>query len=168
MRTSSFSAKKEAKNSSLKTFDRKSVHPSTIVKNFVGDKGREFTEHASLYYSPRPFYLDDARTSLQTNLMSPVKHFAVKNDLLAYGIKGRKATNCHSVHFVLGQESQSKRGIRGPETLGPAYVALRSHDEHRVNSLDLCGTFYQGKVPRQSANEDKRNLGARLCSFTKP
>ncbi|WP_246032701.1 C40 family peptidase [Sphingobacterium yanglingense] len=117
------------------------MHPSTIVKNFVGDKGRKFTEHASLNYGPRSL-----------------------NDLLAYEVKGRKATDCNSVHFALGQESQSKGGIRGQATLGPAGVALRSRDEHRINSLDLCGTFYQGKVPRQSANEDKRSLIITIAS----
>ncbi len=34
----------------------------------------------------------------------------------------------------------------------------------RTFSLDLCGTFYQRKVTRQSANEDKRNLIITIAS----
>ena len=113
---------------------------------------------------PRPFYLAGASSSLQSESMSPVKYLAFKDDLLAYGVKGRKATNSSSVHFALGQESQSKGGIGGQGTLGTACVALRSRDEDRLNSLDLCGTFYQGKVPRLSANEDKRNLIISIAS----
>jgi len=96
--------------------------------------------------------------------MLPVKYLAFKDDLLAYGVKGRKATNSSSVHFVLNQDSQSKGGIGGQGTLGTASAALRSRDEDRLNSLDLCGTFYQGKVPRPSANEDKRNLIIAIAS----
>ncbi|WP_317192428.1 CHAP domain-containing protein [Sphingobacterium faecale] len=93
-----------------------------------------------------------------------MKYLAFKDDLLAYGVKGRKATNSSSVHFALVQESQSKAGTGGQGILGTASVALRSRDEDRLNSLDLCGTFYQGKVPRQSANEDKRNLIIAIAS----
>ncbi|TDQ80302.1 C40 family peptidase [Sphingobacterium yanglingense] len=115
----------------------------------------EIIDNSLRLAQPRPIYLDNASTSLQLEIMSPVKQLAIKDDLLAYGDQGRKATNRKAVYFALGQESQSKGGIGGQETLGPACVALRRLDEHRVNSLDLCGTFYQGKVPRQSANEDR-------------
>ncbi|SKB65007.1 hypothetical protein SAMN05660841_01693 [Sphingobacterium nematocida] len=169
-RTYFFSAKKYAKtgtkwssaklNSSLKprsavrskTFDTKEVHPLAIVKNlppvssqarFVGDKLRECMVFAS--------------NCLLSTLMSPVKQLAIKDDLLAYGVKGRKATNRNSVHFALGQDSQSKRGIGGQETLGTACVALRSLDEHRVNSLDLC--FFPSRERRsQSGDEDNNKI----------
>ncbi len=210
-RTYFFSAKKYAKNSSLKTFDTEFVHPSTIVKIFVGDKLGECMAFASTslqtnLMSPVKLltiveggttvrskgssdkgygyhnlilngiheltgfgwtlgrYQVSRPSGMEDSLISPVKYFAVKNDLLAYGVKGRKATNCNSVHFALGEDSQSKGGARALETLGTACVALRSRDEHRVNSLDLCGTFYQGKVPRLSANEDKRNLLINIAS----
>ncbi|MBL1409092.1 CHAP domain-containing protein [Sphingobacterium sp. C459-1T] len=52
----------------------------------------------------------------------------------------------------------------GQETLETTSVALRSRDKHRVNSLDLCGTFYQEKVPRHSANKEKRNLIITIAS----
>jgi hypothetical protein len=90
--------------------------------------------------------------------MSPVKHFAVKNDLLAYGIKGRKATSYNSVHFALGQESQSKGGIGGQGTLGTACVALLSRDEHRVNSLDFFVLFDQAKSTSSSGDEDNNKI----------
>ncbi len=105
-----------------------------------------------------------ASNCLPSTLISPVKQLAIKDDLLAYGVKGRKATNSSSVHFALDQDSQSKGRIEGQGTLGTACVALRSRDEHKLNSLDLCGTFYQGKVPRQSANEDKSNLIIAIAS----
>ena len=106
---------------------------------------------------PRPVYSATACTPLQSGLISSVKQFFY-DDLLAYGIKGRKATNGSSVYFALDQDFQSMGWTGEQETSETASVALRSRDEHRVNSLDLCGTFYQGKVPRQSANEDNKKI----------
>ncbi|MBL1407221.1 CHAP domain-containing protein [Sphingobacterium sp. C459-1T] len=156
-----FSAKKYAKNSSLKprsalrskTFDTEEVHPSAIVKNFLGDKGSECKGLA--YYT----------TSLQLGLISPLKQFPIKDDLLAYGVKGRKAIIYKNSHFAVHKDLpsvssqarfQSKGRKKGVGTLETALIALRSRDEHRLNSLDLCGTFYQGKVPRWSADEDNK------------
>ncbi|ERJ58975.1 hypothetical protein M472_09355 [Sphingobacterium paucimobilis HER1398] len=147
-----------------KTFDTKEVHPSTIVKNLLGDTKSECRGFASLFYCPRSSYSVSASSSLQFGSMSPLKYLAFKDDLLACGVKGRKTTDRSSVHFALGQDSQSKEGTGGLGTLGTAPVALRSRDEHRLNSLDLCGTFYQGKVSRRSANEDKRNLIISIAS----
>ncbi len=90
---------------------------------------------------PRPFYSVIASTPLQSNLMSPVKIPVFKDDLLAYGFKGRKVTYSSSVHFALEKDFQSKRGTRGRETLETGSVALRSRDEHRLNSLDFFVLF---------------------------
>ncbi|ERJ58958.1 hypothetical protein M472_09255 [Sphingobacterium paucimobilis HER1398] len=151
-----FSAKKYAKNSSLKTFDTEEVHPRAIVKNFLGDKGSECKGLA--YYT----------TSLQLGLISPLKQFPIKDDLLTYGVKGRKAIIYKNLHFAAHKDLpsvssqarfQSKGRKKGVGTLETALIALRSRDEHRLNSLDLCGTFYQGKVPRWSADEDNKRIG---------
>ena len=112
----------------------------------------------------RPIYSDLACSDLQSTSMSPVKILVFKDDILAYGVKGRKAMNSSYVHFALEQDFQSRVGRRERETLETTSVALRSRGEHRLNSLDLCGTFDQGKVPRRSANEEKRNLIIAIAS----
>ncbi|MFD2556016.1 CHAP domain-containing protein [Sphingobacterium tabacisoli] len=106
------------------------------------------------------------RTTVQSLNLSSLKQFPIRDDLLAYGIKGRKATNSNSVHFAIHKDFQSMGRTLGKETLETASVALRSRDKHRVNSLDLCGTFYQGKVPRHSANKEKRNLIITIATRT--
>ncbi|ERJ58785.1 hypothetical protein M472_08390 [Sphingobacterium paucimobilis HER1398] len=124
---------------------------------------------------PRPFFKASATKSRSVQLLhlSPLKQFPVKDDLLAYGVKGRKAIIYKNSHFALHKDLpsvssqarfQSMGRKKGMETLETALIALRSRDEHRLNSIDLCGTFYQGKVPRWSAIEDKRNLIIAIAS----
>jgi|GEM_PF-464982 len=77
-------------------------------------------------------------------------------DLLAYGEQGRDATVLIADQMAGCKSSRSLNRDSGEETLEDAIVAERSRFEHRLNSLDLCGTFYQEKVPRPSANEDEK------------
>jgi hypothetical protein len=144
-RTYFFSAKKYAKNSSLKTFDTEDVHPSTIVKNFVGDKPQKCKG-----------FLED--------------QFSSKNELLAYGIKGRKATNSSSLrlaqHRPFYWDSASSTPLQS-RLMSPVKIltlALGGTNVRSECSSDKAWTLGRYQVSRPSGMEDKRNLIITIAS----
>ncbi|SKB49852.1 hypothetical protein SAMN05660841_00896 [Sphingobacterium nematocida] len=160
-----------------KTFDTKEVHPRAIVKNlppvssqarFVGDKLRECKVFAL------------ACTPIKAVLMSPVNIPVFKDDLLAYGIKDRKATNSISEDFALEQDlpsvnSQARFHCKTINNSTPLQSGLLSPVKlltiaegcTTVQSKGSSGkawTLGRYQVSRPSGMEDKRNLIIAIAS----
>ena len=151
-----------------KTFDTKEVHPRAIVKNFVGDKLRECKVFAL------------ACIPIKAVLMSPVNIPVFKDDLLAYGIKDRKATNSISEDFALEQDlpsvnSQARFHCKTINNSTPLQSGLLSPVKlltiaegcttvQSKGSSDKAWTLGRYQVSRPSGMEDKRNLIIAIAS----
>ncbi len=94
--------------------------------------------------------------------MSPVKIPVLKGDLLAYGVKYRKATNSSYVHFALEQDARSKM-INSSTPLqsrlmSPVKILTIAEGGTNVRSEcssdDFC--FFLGKRRSPSSDEDMK------------